>query len=155
LVAVLRRQLRGAADLRVLVRRLGVLDHDGHPGLAVQVLLLAPVNGRGEEDLVTVRFTHIGESCGLPSGWIVPTTMKTGSCSRALRRSDRTAADMGTSGTWVTGGSPGTLACPQLTRTTSAVAIAISPSSRPGKPRPSVVAPDTEIGAPAASERIF
>ncbi len=39
--------------------------------------------------------------------------------------------------------------------TTKAVATAIRPSSRPGKPRPSVVAPETETGAPAASERIF
>src|SRR5690606_24071660 len=39
--------------------------------------------------------------------------------------------------------------------TTSAVATAMRPSPRPGKPRPSVVAPDTVTGAPAASERTF
>ncbi len=40
-------------------------------------------------------------------------------------------------------------------RATRAVAIAIRPSSRPGNPRPSVVAPETDTGAPTASERIF
>ncbi len=41
------------------------------------------------------------------------------------------------------------------TRTTSAVATAINPSPRPGNPSPSVVAPDTETGAPTTSESTF